>query len=575
MQISCLEFRGLRPFDRQWSRIGTIKPINVIVGKNNSGKSQLIGVIESLCEASPYSEGVEYMCSGILDADSLRAKFPENTSSGALGGNWWVDHGNALVGQEVNWHVNSSKQVVDLEGTNIDSRFGERSTAERTRILKEIAGNATHPLSRKKFKMLLADRDIKAETSSPNLDLSSDGTGATNIIRRYIVSSSPKLPRELVQVELLDALNQIFSSDGRFTEIQIKQHDDSGANGDDGFWEIYLGEHSKGLVPLSRSGSGLKTVILVLLSILVTPFTESTPKCDYVFALEELENNLHPALLRRLFAYLQSYAVNEGSSIFLTTHSSVALDFFSVSNHAQIIHVSHDGETAYARHVSAHFDHLGVISELGVKPSDLLQANGIIWVEGPSDCIYLNRWIDIFTDGELQEGRDYQCAYYAGSLLARAQFTSPDEAESELINLLRVNNNIVVVCDGDRKDPKARIKNRVRRINAEVRKIPGSHIWVTQAREIENYLPGAIIASALGRSTHYPDPGQYQLFFPRRVASLQGTSYVEKELSRAGLDKMELAIQAAPFMTRDNMKVRFDLENQINRVISSIQRWRT
>ena len=574
MQSSNLEFRGLRPFDKQWSRIGAIKPINVIVGKNNSGKSQLIGVIESLCKVSPYSEGVEYKCTGNLDADSLRAKFPSNTSSGALGGNWWNDHGSALVGEDINWYVNTSRQVVNLEGTNLDSRFGVGSTSERIRLLKEIAANATHPLTSKKFKMLLADRDIRAEKASTNLDFSSDGTGATNIIRRYIVSSSPNLPRELVQVELLNALNQIFSSDGSFAEIQIKQHDDSVADGDDGLWEIYLGEHSKGLVPLSRSGSGLKTVILVLLSILVTPFTEGSPKGEYVFALEELENNLHPALLRRLFAYLQSYAVNEGSTIFLTTHSSVALDFFSVSNHAQIIHVSHDGVTASARHVSAHFDHLGVISELGVKPSDLLQANGITWVEGPSDCIYLNRWIDLFTDGELQEGRDYQCAYYAGSLLARTQFTSPDEAESELINLLRVNNNIVVVCDGDRKDPSARIKDRVRRINKEVRKIPGSHIWVTQAREIENYLPGAIIASALGRSTHYPDPGQYQLFFPRRGSGLQGTSYVEKELSRAGLVKMELAIQAAPYMTRDAMKLRFDLENQVNRVISSIRGWR-
>src|ERR1017187_7950097 len=59
-----------------------------------------------------------------------------------------------------------------------------------------------------------------------------------------------------------------------------------------------------------------------------------------------------------------------------------------------------------------------VISELGAKPSDLLQANGIIWVEGPSDCIYLNRWLDLFTEGRLQEGRDYQCAFYGGSLLA-------------------------------------------------------------------------------------------------------------------------------------------------------------
>src|SRR5207253_9462944 len=161
------------------------------------------------------------------------------------------------------------------------------------------------------------------------------------------------------------------------------------------------------------------------------------------------------------------------------------------------------------------FDHLGVISELGAKPSDLLQANGIIWVEGPSDCIYLNRWIDLFSDGALHEGRDYQCAFYGGSLLARTQFASPEQAEAELVNLFRVNPNIVVVCDGDRVGPGARVKDRVRRIRAEVRRIPGAHIWVTSAREIENYLPGAAISTALG-PTRLPDPTQYEAFFPRK-----------------------------------------------------------
>ena len=509
-------------FNQQWSRIGTIKPINVVVGKNNTGKSQLIELIESLCNSSPYQEGTEYKCGGHLDSDSLAVRFPTNYTSSVLGGNSWNNHGSELIGKRISWHVNTSRQTVTLEGSDIESRFGAKSTEERVRLLKEIANDALYPLSGKTFKRLLADRDIKAEKASSSLELSPDGTGATNIIRRFIVSSSPSLPRELVQSELLNALTQIFSSDGHFTEIQIKHHDDPGSLHNNGLWEIYLGENSKGLVPLSRSGSGLKTVILVLLSLLVTPYTEGQEKRNYVFAFEELENNLHPALLRRLFAYLQNYAVNEGSTVFLTTHSSVALDFFSVSSNAQIIHVSHDGASASAKPVSAHFDHLGVISELGVKPSDLLQANGIIWVEGPSDCIYLNKWIYIFSNGELQEGRDYQCAYFGGSLLARTQFTSPSEAEKELVNLLRVNSNIVVVCDGDRKDPTARIKDRVRRINSEVRRIPGSHIWVTQAREIENYLPGEVVGLALGRTTPYVDPGQHQLFFPRGRVPLRG-----------------------------------------------------
>jgi hypothetical protein len=272
----------------------------------------------------------------------------------------------------------------------------------RKEIIMDIASSATHPFAGKRFRLLLADRDIRAEKESSDLDLQPDGSGATNIIRRYILSSS--LPRDLIQDKLLKALAQIFANDGSFNEIQINNHDDSVS--DKGLWEIFLGESTKGLVPLSRSGSGLKTVILVLLNLLVTPFTERADKAEYVYAFEELENNLHPSLLRRLFAYLHDYAIREGATIFLTTHSSVALDFFGVSPSAQILHVSHDGISAIARPVSAHFEHLGVISELGVKPSDLLQANGIIWVEGPSDCIYLNRWIDLFSDGELQEGRD-------------------------------------------------------------------------------------------------------------------------------------------------------------------------
>ena len=221
-------------------------------------------------------------------------------------------------------------------------------------------------------------------------------------------------------------------------------------------------------------------MLLVLLNLLVVPAIEGKPRTEFAFAFEELENNLHPALLRRLFQYLEQYALREKATVFLTTHSSTALDFFGVSPHAQIIHVSHDGETARATTVSAHFDQRGVIAELGARPSDLPQANGIVWVEGPSDRIYLNRWINLLSKGELQEGRDYQCAFYGGALLARTQFKSPEEAEAEFVNLLRVNPSVVVVCDGDRAGPNAPVKDRVRRIRAEVLKIPDAHVWVTK-----------------------------------------------------------------------------------------------
>ena len=260
----------------------------------------------------------------------------------------------------------------------------------------------------------------------------------------------------------------------------------------------------------------------------------------------------------------------KNAHIFLTTHSSIALDFFGVSQNAQIIHVLHDGESARTIPVSAHFDLLRVASELGAKPSDLLQANGIIWVEGPSDRIYLNRWIDLYSKGRFQEGRDYQCAFYGGVLLARTQFKSPEEAETDLVNLLWVNPNIIVVCDGDRVSKDSKIKGRVKRIKTEVHKIPDAHIWITDAKEIENYIPGSVLEKASGFST-LPGPGQYENFFPRKKACSE--SYIEANLNRRNIDKVKLAIKSVPHMTNDIMAKRFDWEEQMKKIVARIESW--
>ena len=256
---------------------------------------------------------------------------------------------------------------------------------------------------------------------------------------------------------------------------------------------------------------------MVLLNLLVVPKIENKEKSQFTFAFEELENNLHPALLRRLFKHLEDYAVDEKAKIFLTTHSSIALDFFGVSDNAQIIRVLHDGESARTETVHTHSNLIKIISELGARPSDLLQANGLIWVEGPSDRIYLNHWIELYADGRLREGRDYQCVFYGGALLARVEFKSPEDEIAELTNLFQINHNLIVVCDSDQEAEDSGLKPRVERNLEEVEKIDGAHIWITEAKEIENYLPSSVLekvpdavfkkAPAL---SVLPDPGQYE-----------------------------------------------------------------
>ena len=569
MIVDSIYFKGHTCFKNEWSGFDTIKPINVIIGRNNSGKSHLLDLVEALCSGELDGRGWQYRCRGVLDEASLRRSFPENTSGGGLGGNHWLHHGRYFVSREMTWTTDSDGVLVEAFFANnfqLESAYGVDSTHVRRSKLADIVQEKTHKLTGKSFRRLLADRDIQPEGQEHESRLKANGQGATNTIRRFLISTDPRSPREVVRHELLNALNSTFGTDGKFSEVLSQLHEDKPRD----HWEIYLGEEKKGLVPLSKSGSGLKTVLLVLLNLLVAPKFKDKTKSSFVFAFEELENNLHPALLRRLFQYIEKYAVSEEATIFLTTHSSTALDFFGTSEHAQIIRVSHDGESAHATRISAHFDRLGVVSELGARPSDLLQANGIIWVEGPSDRVYLNRWIELCSDGGLREGRDYQCAFYGGALLARTQFKAPDEADTELANLFQVNPNIVVVCDGDRSSKRVALKDRVRRIRKEVDLLRAGHIWVTRAREIENYIPGVVLGKASDVSS-LPEPGQFDSFFPRKGSRQK--AYIEENLSRQRLDKIELAMSSVPHMTKELMESRFDWNEQIAKIVERIESW--
>ena len=589
MNIDSIYFKGHLCFQKEWAGFDIIKSINVIIGRNNSGKSHLLDLVEALCYGIHNSQGWQYRCISILDEESLRSVFIEGAREDPLGGDHWRDHGRHFIDKPITWEANTKAQKVDIDDwefgihkgivfpddSQLDSPYGEHSTNVRRTLIKKVIGNLFHPFNEQSFRRLLADRDIKTEPATANLKLGSDGNGATNIVQRFLHTANKEYPRKVIQKELLEALNSIFGNDGEFSEITVQVHDDGKSDGPKGHWEIYLGEDKKELIPLSKLGSGLKTILLVLLNLLVVPKIENKNKSDFVFAFEELENNLHPALLRRLFQYIEEYAINKNAHIFLTTHSSTALDFFSISNNAQITHVVHDGESARTIPVSAHFDRLGVVSELGAKPSDLLQANGIVWVEGPSDRIYLNHWIALYSEGRFQEGRDYQCAFYGGALLARTQFMSPEEAEeaeTDLVNLLRVNPNIIVVCDGDRTAKDSDIKDRVKRINTEVQKIPDAHIWITSAKEIENYIPGSVLEEALDLSG-LRDPEQYENFFPRKKACSE--SYSEANLNRRNIDKVDLARLSVPHMKNDIMADRFDWKEQMKEIVAHIESWNT
>src|SRR5690606_27490491 len=134
-------------------------------------------------------------------------------------------------------------------------------------------------------------------------------------------------------------------------------------------------------------------------------------------------------------------------------------------NNAQIVHVKHDGKNSTSRTILSKVDQKEILRDLEIKASDLLQSNGIIWVEGPSDRVYINKWIEL-VDHTLKEGFHYSIMYYGGKILSNLSFDY-DAIDRSLIPSLRINQNAFVIMDRDGKRIKPRLNQTKLRIESE------------------------------------------------------------------------------------------------------------
>lgn len=538
-----------------------LEKFNILIGRNNIGKSNLLSILKNIryIDSNDRLDNDSVMdIEFSIQLDSVPTNiFPHNEHDLIFGN--YFEYGQTLIGKNITYEFSESERTYHIKSIGSEayrSYSGPNNYSELENVLIQL-GRYSLSIFNNTYKIIKldADRNLLPEVENTSLNVETDGSGATNFIRTYLHNSAYDF--KVVEKEILDALNRIVLPDEHFERIMCQEI----VSDADTKWEIHL-VNENGRIPLSSSGSGLRTILLVLIKL----FLEASNSQRNIFIFEELENNIHPTIQRNLFNFLYNWAIEKDDIFFITTHSNIPINMFGNMPSISITHLKKDRDTKELITESAFSfsSNSDILNDLGIKASDILQSNGIIWVEGPSDRVYINKWIELASGGILRENIHYQILFYGGRLLAHLSGETTSKDETELIKLFLANRNSILVMDSDKKNGKDSINTTKKRIKEEFEN-NRSITWVTKGKEIENYLSKRVINKEYGINKQIK---QYQDIKNFLNTAQKGKKYGDNYVS----NKYKKSVALANHMKLEDLQI-LDLENRIDEIVQKIKKW--
>ncbi|MFS0749883.1 AAA family ATPase [Oceanobacillus sp. 1P07AA] len=520
MKLSDIYLKGWRSFDaEQGIKIVNLKRINLFIGPNNSGKSNLFKYLFYLKEkvlSNVTSDMVDYTNYDLIN--NLDYNIPKRDT--------WADNNEDIVcdlffsiDQEDTWF--SEKPLLTQERENIHLKSQHKVKSSKASL--SVMYNDQIPLlesytDKPKIYSSTDDQYIDIRSSMPYLSdtlklwyktlssmvfidpirhysreasaMKESDFDGSNIINNIINLHNDKdratefrQYRELIEECLIDILGE--------NELELDVTKDE--------VRFFIERGSKKICAyLEQLGTGVSQFFMILSYLYINKDR------DLNIFMEEPESNLHPDGLVKLLDIIKVKFPNH--TFFISTHSSILIDQIDDDWSLHQVHRKNSSPSVISSCNTVIQKH-SLLDDLGIRASQLLQSNMIIWVEGPSDRVYLKKWIQDLCSGphKLREGKHYSFVIYGGSNLSNYDIFNP----AERIDMIHLGRNAVIICDSDKTQENDELKTRVKNIGDRIDQVnelrernptQNHHslkLWVTQGREIENYIPQELLLSIL------------------------------------------------------------------------------
>jgi putative ATP-dependent endonuclease of the OLD family len=244
-----LKVSNYKCFGEEAQGFESIRPVNIIVGRNNVGKSTLLEVINHANIMMSLPEGLAH-----------KGKIPGTTLSWLL----TEDYVYNTLGE----HLELRDELHDMQNRRLSEgraffkfsshgyKFANYGAIRDGRLFESIDRNLfpriisafeqaiANPFAGYAYRRIAADRDIRPElddhpyTDLKDESLSPNGEGATTIVERVLQNDQMlgmQHPASLIEQDLVRDLNLIYGPDAKFDGIEVKRRRNNS-------WEIFLEE---------------------------------------------------------------------------------------------------------------------------------------------------------------------------------------------------------------------------------------------------------------------------------------------------------------------------------------------